>query len=108
MYSTVGVPPQELWLKVEAQFIHKLVEHSDHVLFSIHTYEDRLDALANDHKAAQAAGPNGVDVGGRACAVLAKVIRSLPELQLRYRDLLDIKRREKLLEYLDSVEVKSN
>ena len=103
VYSTAGIPPHELWLKVEAQFVHKLIDNPDYVLFSIHTYTDRLDALANDRHVSNAAGRDGIDIGGRACAVLAEVIRSLPELQLRYRDLLDCERRESLLRYLDSL-----
>ena len=100
VYSTAGIPPHDLWLKVEAQYIHKLPKHEDYVLFSVRTYADKLETLANDH---QLSGSCLHDVGSKACGVLAEVIRSLPESQLKYRDLGDKHGRQTILDYLDKV-----
>ena len=90
VYSTAGVAPKDLWLKVEHQTIHKLVTHSDCVLFTVRTYADTLETVARDR-----------DVGAKTCTMLAAVIQSLPPAQLEYRDLADADRRKALLHYLD-------
>ena len=90
VYSTAGIAPKDLWLKVEHQAIHKLEQHSDCVLFTVRTYQDTLESVARDR-----------DVGAKTCSMLAAVIRTLPPDQLKYRDLHDEDRREGLLQYLD-------
>ena len=89
-YSTAGIAPKDLVLKVEHQAIHKLEQHSDCVLFTVRTYADTLESVARDR-----------DVGAKTCSMLAAVIRTLPPDQLKYRDLDDDGRREALLQYLD-------
>lgn len=82
MYDT-SCPPEDLYLHVEHQTIHRLDQNPEYVLFTVRIHADKLESLSNDHLNQNAK----IDIGSCACGVLASHIRTLLPERLEYKGL---------------------